>query len=164
MIRPTGRLFLICAFAILLAGCGDLVRMERNYQSNTAWAASQQARIIAAGTIADPAGHPLDEVELTAHYTFLRPTIEDLPRALTIRTCRSQWVNRNFRMIFSYATDAHLTFRKPGYKQKTIDLVVQPGKGIEDSIGRYPKASELVADHLHVILEPLPASTQRGIK
>ncbi len=160
MIRPTGRLLLMCAVAILLAGCGNLVRIERNYQSNTAWAASQQARIIAAGTITDPAGHPLNEVELIAHYTYLRPTVEDLPRALTIRECRSEAVNKTFRMIFSYATDAHLTFRKPGYREKTIDLAVQPSKGIEDSIDRYPKASELLAEHLQVILEPLPPTTQ----
>jgi hypothetical protein len=149
-----------CAFLIAMGGCANAISVTNNFQNNVAWASSQQARVIVAGTICDPQGNLLQNVEITSHYVYLCPTGSDLPRAQTIRESRSEPANGIFRMIFSYAEEVHVRFSKEGYRDATIDLAVQPRTDIDDSLGRYPRAAEVKEDQLNIVLYPSNSTTQ----
>lgn len=147
--------FLSCAAAVWVGGCSQIVSATNNYRVNSAWAASQQARILVAGTITDPEGHPLREVRVTYHYTYLSPTVQDLPRARTIHQTRTEPAKGKFRFVISYAEEAHFHFTKPGYKEVTLDFHVTPQPGGDDSLARYPKAAEIIQDNLKIVMQPV---------
>jgi hypothetical protein len=142
--------------AIAGVGCSDMLIAKSNFDNNRAWTSSQQARIIAAGNVVDVTDKPLEGVHITAEHVYLRPTFQDLPRADTIREKRTETVNGNFRMIFSWANEVQLRFSKAGYRDVTMDLDVEPQPGGDDSLGRYPQAKPIVADDLKIVLRPLP--------
>ncbi len=148
-----------CALLAVGGGCASAISATNNFQNNVAWAGSQQARVIVAGTISDPRGNLLQNVEITSHYVYLCPTGNDLPRAQTIRDSRSEPANGIFRLIFSYAEEVHLRFSKKGYRDATVDLAVQPRTDIDDSLGQYPPAAEVRADQLNIVLHPATATT-----
>jgi len=147
---------LICTCALIGAGCSDLFMARNNFENNQAWTASQQARVVAAGKVVDVTGKPLEGVRMTAEHVYLRPTFQDLPRADTIREYRNELVNGSFRMIFSWADEVQIRFSKPGYRDVTVDLDVQPQEGGDDSLARYPKARPVTEDKMTIVMRPLP--------
>jgi len=140
---------------LLLTSCTKLFESKDNYLSNNAWASSQQARIVLAGVVVDSDGKPLDDVQVTRRYVWLRPTVQDLPRAMTMHEERSEEVDGHFHFVFSYAKHVELQFHKKGYQDATLQFDVEPAPGGDDSLDRYLKAISLRREDLRVVMKPI---------
>jgi len=149
---------ILAAAALLISGCASAFDARNNYTSNTAWAASQQARMVLAGVVVDTEGHPLRDVQATARYVWLRPTLQDLPRALTMHDVRSEEIDEHFHFVFSYAKQVQLQFHKRGYEDRTLDFTLKPAPGGDDSLGRYLKAIPMTEENLRVVMKPITST------
>ncbi|HEX8523013.1 MAG TPA: carboxypeptidase-like regulatory domain-containing protein [Tepidisphaeraceae bacterium] len=149
-----------CALALLCGSCSQIITTTNNYRANFAWAASQQARIVVAGTLTDPQGQPLRGVRVYYDYVYLSPTGDDLPRARTVHESRTEPAYGKFRFVFSYAQEVHMRFTKPGYREERLDLYVTPQPGGDDSLARYPRAEAIEQEHLQIVLHRLGPATQ----
>ena len=149
---------IVAGLALFNTSCAKLFEAKDNYQNNLAWAASQQARIVLAGVVVDPHGRELDDVQVTRRYVWLRPSVQDLPRALTMHEVRSEEIDGHFHFVFSYAKHVELEFHKRGYDDASLEFDLKPAPGGEDSLNRYINAMPMHEENLRVVMTPITSS------
>src|SRR5687768_1326220 len=97
----------------LLGGCLDMLYSASYLHHSKQWLRTQRADIVAAGTIVDDAGAPLDDVRVTA--VTISPQPSGSPDSFCKRDeryARRRTIDRAFRFDAPNASSLTLTFEK----------------------------------------------------